>query len=101
MTDWFVGQRVVCVDASGYHHRYILSGSLQQGAVYTIREIAFRDGDLGVLLEEIVCRRWCEGNGVEFGFLIGRFRPVVIPEADIAQFEAILRGVEKREVVEV
>ena len=100
MIDWHVGQKVVCVDASGDEHpRDILSGSLREGAVYTIREIEPWKGSLGIRVAEIVCRR-SAGYGGECGFLIRRFRPVVEPKADISKLQAILDRLPKREVVD-
>lgn len=99
MVDWFVGQKVVCVDASGDLDGFIVSGSLRKGSIYTIRQLELWKGTLGVLLEEIRCIPY-PGDSEECGFLIKRFRPVINPESDLSVFEAILRGVEKREVVE-
>lgn len=104
MTDWHVWQKVVCVDAHKPKVNIIVSGSLRERAVYTVRSVFMHEGVVALRLEEIRCVPWRtispHGDDQECAFEAARFRPIVIPEADIAQFEAILRGVEKREPVE-
>lgn len=79
-----VGQKVVCVDASGV----ISAKPLSVGPVYTIREL-FDDPTYGhgVILEEII-------NGIslrgEFGYRSSRFRPVVDRKTDISIFTKML-----------
>ncbi|MCG7507034.1 CAP-Gly domain protein [Mesorhizobium retamae] len=80
MNHFYVGQPVVCVDASRPHN--IANWELVQDAVYTIRWLGmfshYIDGDyLGVKLVEID-----RGEDPEFGyhdmpFYARRFRPVV------------------------
>ena len=103
MNDWFVSQPIVCVDGKRYpefgHGREVLP---VEKNTYTIREIVPRkDGSIGFLLNEITNKpNWYVEGLAEFSFAPRRFRPVINPEADLSVFEAILRGVEKREVVE-
>ena len=103
MTDWRVGMKVVCVDDSLLLPVVGRSALPKRGGVYTIRSI-FKDpfwGNLALHLFEVrnpVCR-W-DPQPFESGFGAHRFRPVINPEADLSEFEAILRGVEKREVVD-
>lgn len=102
MADWYVNQKVVCVDnePGGYARRTIDLTKFtfpQCGPAYTIRRIIPAWPYAGFLLSEIVNPKW---GPREAWFCSSRFRPVVIPEADIAQFEAILRGVEKRRLVD-
>ena len=104
MADWFLGQRVVCVDAArrrgaGYGWEIMPA----QGVVYTIRAImAFRSGRVGFLLDEISnCHAWYDSTGLsEMNFASNRFRPVVEPRADISVFERTLDRVNKREPVD-
>lgn len=98
MTDWYVGQKVVCVDVSGVRPWRLAVGRLVRGSVYTIREIFFEEGECGLRLVEVIGK--LSADGVEITPRARRFRPVVIPEADLAQFEVLLRGVEQRELVE-
>lgn len=80
---FFVGQRVVCVDANyKAEQRVSLQCELQEGAVYTIRWIGpfvhYIDGEfIGIKVEEIM-----RGEDREFGyhdmpFHSRRFRPLV------------------------
>lgn len=101
MSNFRVGQKVVCVDGS---HRMVKSSSgayrstavwdlrmPAQGEVYTIKAFA---RDNGVYLNEIgnsdkahaVC-------GDEVGYAIDRFRPLVTPEQDMALFHALCPGI--------
>lgn len=91
-TSWYVGMRVVCVDADT-HQRYIrwqtsspsLHG-LTRGEVYTVRAIGlYRDCPV-IWIEEIT--RPSNPLGTP-GFAVQRFRPVV-PLSSIDQFKAHL-----------
>lgn len=94
MNRFYVGQKVVCVDASCADARFPpeMSG-LQEGAVYSIRWIArppkefvarFPDmfDEIWIGLDEIVRPR-VPGTGIENGFAAYRFEPLVgKPEGD-------------------
>jgi hypothetical protein len=61
MTNFHVGQMVVCIDDEGLHRPDPRApNSPHQGCVYTIREIGVWNGEVGLLLEEVVNPR-CEG----------------------------------------
>jgi hypothetical protein len=79
-----VGQKVVCVDASGL----TLIKPLTIGAVYTIREL-YDDPIRGpaVMLEEIINIMHPRG---EFGYRSVRFRPIVERKTDISIFTKML-----------
>jgi hypothetical protein len=108
MSDWFfVGQRVVCIgwDWDGGPFEACPTMPIV-GHVYTIRDIeideALGEGSDGCAFrfEEIINKPIAFGTYLEPNFHSLFFRPVVIPEADLAQLEAILRGVEQREAVD-
>jgi hypothetical protein len=79
-----VGQKVVCVDASGL----TTNRPLSIGAVYTIREL-YDDpfNGLGVMLEEIINSMCSTG---EYGYRSVRFRPIVERKTDISMFTKML-----------
>jgi hypothetical protein len=92
-----VGQKVVCVDASGFETNAALvmkySGTPVEGCVYTVRGILSPDfihDDLcGILLEEFCAEVhpiWQE----EYGFRSVRFRPLTEIKTDISLFTAML-----------
>lgn len=102
MSDWHVGQRVVCVDAHKPKVNIIISGSLRERAAYTVRSVFVHEGVVALRLEEICCVLWRAispyGDDQECAFEAARFRPVV--ESDISVFTAILDRVNKREVAD-
>lgn len=114
MTDWFVNQKVVCVNDK--LSRPYLAMSRRGHAfpkarvVYVVREVLlyeFVEGpEVALRLREIVnpVDHWDDGYSAELAFWAGRFRPLINPETDLSQFEALLRGGEqpagKRELVE-
>lgn len=65
MSNFKVGQRVVCVDDVP---RYNTPMILEKGRVYTVRAIG--DGGEGLLLWELVCP-------LTGGFYADRFRPII------------------------
>lgn len=108
--NWHIGQRVVCV-RDDFDSAYCGLDLPIKGRAYTVRKtllFPFREEEaVAILLSEIINddELFIDDNEIPIGygehpFWAGRFRPVVIPEADIAQFEAILRGVEKRRLVD-
>jgi hypothetical protein len=83
MRDWYVGQKIVCVNAQpigGLRNRFV-DEHLEQGKVYKIRQILvfrFMSGDkwderLAFRLEGIVPHLI---QGTEYAFFHGRFRPL-------------------------
>lgn len=81
-----VGQKVVCVDASG-----AADGFIVKGAIYTVRWLGERPRDFGpgVMLDE-ASGGFHEEAGVEYCFCITRFRPIVERKTDISIFTAML-----------
>jgi hypothetical protein len=102
MTDWHIGQKVVCVDADDINPYWIVEGSLDLGAVYTIRSVrpAIGEPGIAIYLKEVTARVCWDGSGIETAFFSWRFRPVVEPKADISVFQSILDRLPKREVVD-
>ncbi len=92
-----IGQKVVCVDASGFRQRECETFP-KQGHVYTIRE--FYDGDC-IRLDELRNPLIYWGGTQEAAFYIRRFRPVVERKTDIAIFRTILDDVSKGHVREI
>jgi hypothetical protein len=83
MRDWYVGQKIVCLNAQpigGLRNRFV-DEHLREGKVYKIRQIlVFRfmsshklDERLAFRLEGIVPHLI---DGVEYAFFHGRFRPL-------------------------
>ncbi len=83
MRDWYVGQKIVCVNAqpiAGLRNRFV-DEHLREGKIYKIRQIlVFRfmhddkcEERLAFRLEDIVPHLI---NGIEYAFFHGRFRPL-------------------------
>jgi hypothetical protein len=96
MTNWFIGQKVVCVNDTAFIPR---RGEKcpKKDVVYTIREIHTPPERKRVylLLAEIVndkhkYSRYFEGNKIEAGFSETRFRPLVDKKTDISSLEELL-----------
>lgn len=90
MANFRVGQKVVCVNASGLGPSVGFGDEImpKEGEMYTIREIGITLlGRPGCLLEEIVnqARRYDDDmpERVEPMFLVYRFRPVRITNIDV------------------
>lgn len=101
--NWHIGQRVVCVDGRREPRRRRKWERLPvEGLVYTIRDIVPRDdGRIAFRLNEITNLGAAYKSGfAELSFFASRFRPVVEPEADISERQAILDRLPKREVVD-
>ena len=91
MRDWFVGQKIVCVNAQpidGVRNRFV-DEYLKEGKVYRIRKILpfrFRFAERS---EERVAFR-LEGivpyliDGIEYAFFHGRFKPLEDQDDDEA-----------------
>ena len=94
--NFYVGQKVVCVDTFPYKGK---PGGINEGEVYTIREIVdFISPDLQrhgicVYLKEVIRPPW---HGVEVPFFAKRFRPVT----DISIFEEMLNNAPSPELME-
>jgi hypothetical protein len=83
MRDWYVGQKIVCVNAqpiSGLRNRFV-DEHLIEGKVYIIRQIlAFKFMSGNKVSERLAFR--LDGivphliNGIEYAFFHGRFRPL-------------------------
>ena len=83
MRDWYVGQKIVCVNAqpiSGLRNRFV-DEHLIEGKVYKIRQIlAFKFMSGNKFSERLAFR--LDGivphliNGTEYAFFHGRFRPL-------------------------
>lgn len=93
--DWHVGMKVVCVDASMRNYNppnygttiHDLNG-LEEGRVYTVRDICDFDGVIAVRLKEIF--RLPTSLGREAPYAAARFRPVQKRKTDISIFKAML-----------
>lgn len=102
MTQFHVGQKVVCVDVerrpAGNKVPRDKAESVgakfpEKGNVYTIRELYLSNkGTPGVLLEEIenVYASFSLGFSSEIGFDADRFRPVIERKTSIEIFQAML-----------
>lgn len=84
MTDWYVGQKVVCIKAEPWvevkHGRGYAGPFPQLNAVYTITRIYPYQDEVFFLLGELGFA----------GFGSGRFRPVVESKTDISIFTRLL-----------
>lgn len=98
MTQFHVGQRVVCIDPhkSTWHRKSFLgipyikwSSELNEGSVYTVQEVFVGTEyfsnvlSVGLKLKEVV-------NYDNSGFRASRFRPVVERKTSIEIFKAML-----------
>ncbi len=90
MTNFFVGQHVVCVDVDDPPGYAVPLGPLILNTVYTIRDIVYPIGWDGVRLEEIIREIYesSSWNGGEIPYDANRFRPLVESRLDI--FNAML-----------
>lgn len=106
MSNFRVGQKVVCVDDAESGEQYpgviVFSGldGLRNGVVYTIRSV-FIDpffNEPVVRLEEIYRRPLASYKGKQYegGFAPRRFRPVAERKTDIAIFKAMLEDKKAR-----
>lgn len=77
--DWYVGMKVVCVDAE--HGGRPL---LRKGRIYTIRHL---EPEFVGLQEPST---WSDEAGAEAGWFYSRFRPVQRRKTDISVFTAML-----------
>lgn len=83
-----VGQKVVCVNASGIED----AKPLIENAVYTIREvIPLRRSSRGAGIFVLEIINHDSSDGFEIGYFADRFRPIVKRETDISFAQEILR----------
>jgi hypothetical protein len=83
MRDWYVGQKIVCVNAQpigGLKNRFV-DEHLREGKIYKIRQLlVFKFTSCNKVDERLAFR--LEGivphliNGTEYAFFNGRFRPL-------------------------
>ncbi len=92
MNGFYVGQVVVCVDASNFPHEDDCGEFPVEGGVYTIRKFKMDEEKVGILVAEIVnpWYEWSCGNIGEIGFFLHRFRPA--KKTSLAVFDAALKG---------
>jgi hypothetical protein len=104
MRDWYVGQKIVCVNAQpigGVRNRFV-DEYLREGKVYRIRKIVGFNYKFADKSEERLAFR-LEGivpyliEGIEYAFFHGRFKPLEDQdedqEVDISMFFDALRQV--------
>lgn len=90
-----VGQKVVCVDASGAASPFIIKGGIYTIAGFDARRASNSDRP-GLFLAEVDST----DRGRYYGsFLANRFRPVVERKTDISIFKAMLNPSNLREEV--
>jgi len=90
MRDWYVGQKIVCVNAQpidGIRNRFV-DEYLKEGKVYKIRKILPFNFRFAERSEERLAFR-LEGvipyliDGIEYAFFHGRFKPFEDPDEDL------------------
>jgi hypothetical protein len=104
MRDWYVGQKIVCVNAQpigGVINRFV-EAYLREGKIYRIRKILGFNYRFGNKIEEKIAFR-LEGivpyliEGTEYAFFHGRFKPLenhdLDQDVDISIFFEALRKV--------
>jgi hypothetical protein len=110
MRDWYVGQKIVCVNAQpidGVRNRFV-DEYLKEGRIYRIRKILPFNFKVGDKSEEKLAFR-LEGivpyliDGIEYAFFHGRFKPLdgqdESEEIDISIFFDALRQVNEGLIV--
>lgn len=88
MSNFRVGQKVVCIDSSGY-----AKGILHRGDIYDIIEMSPHP-------EIIRVNAWADHFVGGNGWFKSRFRPLVSRKTDISLFKEILAGTRQPEGVE-
>lgn len=82
-----VGQKVVCVDASGWAIGPLHPELPEEGNIYTIALITESNGHVGICLKEIETLLMGSVKGL---FQASKFRPLVQRQTDISLFTAML-----------
>lgn len=97
MSNFSVGQKVVCVDDSWARLFRLLFATPRRGVVYTVRGKVVWAGDAGLLLVEVVNppTTFCDGTFGEVAFGVCAFRPLVSRPTDISVFREILDDVSR------
>lgn len=91
---FYVGQKVVCVEASPradytpWKVSIFDMEGLTEGRIYTVRAVSVQRGVSVIFVIEIN-RRW-KVDGREQGYAAVRFRPIVERKTDISIFKAML-----------
>lgn len=94
MSDFYVGQKVVCVDdsPSSGHRAFHINMPICRGTIYIIRWVGMcPEGLPGVKLEGI--KRLYTLPSPDSPFRSARFRPLEEKKSDISIFREIARGV--------
>ena len=89
MSDWFVGQKIVCVNAQpidGVRNRFV-DEHLKEGKIYKIRKIVGFNFKFTQKSEERIAFRLegivpCLIDGIEYAFFHGRFKPLEDQDED-------------------
>lgn len=94
MSNFRVGQRVVCVDdtAIGLFNRWSGEDAIREGQIYTVRSVHLDERGILVLwLDEVSRTALARArHGDMVGYRASRFRPVVERKSDISIFKAML-----------
>lgn len=94
MSNFRVGQKVVCINDKNFNHRYG-EECPKNGHIYSIRGI-YPSGD-SVWLEEIINPKFAYKQGIgEVAFFKWRFRPLVDRPTSIECFQKMLKNDEHR-----
>lgn len=89
---FYVGQKVVCVNAGLAPETGAYAHSLEEGRVYTVAGIATsRKGNAAVSLAEA-----SPVGARKVGYLASRFRPIVERKTDISCFTDMLKPADER-----
>jgi hypothetical protein len=107
MQDWFLGQKIVCVNGNFGKRKY-KENLPKKDSVYTIRDVDIHVDKLSFLLEEIInipnMYSDFKGGKVvrELRFLSNRFKPLEkdLSHIDISIFENILKEITKEKILE-
>lgn len=96
MSNFRVGQKVVCVNSTNTPGKSWYGDVPIVGQTYTIVDVFIGPitGTISLLFEEINRSEWeRESLGVDkLGYHAWRFRPLITPEQDIALFHALCPG---------
>ena len=88
---FYVGQKVVCVNANNTPGRVWYEGeALVEDAVYTVAHVMLdQDGDLVLDFQELTRSPIARAHGM-IGYHVRRFRPIVERKTDISIFTDML-----------
>ena len=96
MTDFYIGQLVVCVDDDDHTELQPKGftgglGGLKKGTIYTVRWHGFRFKHYRIRVEEII-RRLSPVDGEEYAYFGFRFKPLNEKKTDISIFTRMLKS---------